>query len=169
MTYSVIMFSFYFWVQFGKLLMCFALFPQKKEEKWWWGSKEWEETEKQASARTEINRLEQTVIDLLGLSGTVLGMLWTESGSDYLGEKEVSEVKVKVWPMTSNCLLRSPARKLTAQADSLALLGHFSSYILTTGYLFSADFVLIFLLVFPTYQLNFCTLKQQQQQKWSEY
>lgn len=66
-------------------------------------------------------------IDLLGRSGAVSGMLGVESGSDYLGETEVPEVKVKVCPMTSNCLLRSPARKLTAQADTLALLGHFQA------------------------------------------
>lgn len=60
-----------------------------------------------------------------------------------------------------------PTQKPSQEAHSsgwyLSYIGSFSSHILTTGYLLSADFVLIFLPVLPTYQLNFCTLKQQQQ------
>lgn len=90
-------------------------------------SKEWEETEKGAECK---DRDEQTVTDgyrPVGSFRSSFGDAGSESGSNNLGETEVPEVKVKVWPMTSNCLLRSPTRKLTAQADTLALLGHFQA------------------------------------------
>lgn len=158
------MFSFYFWVQFGKLLIHFALFTQKKKKKNDDGvSKEWEETEKPGKCK---DRDEQTIRD----GSRPVGSFRSSFGDAVSG--------VRFWLSGRNRSTRSksksvaydfklPTQKPSQEAHSsgwyLSFIGSLSSYILTTGYLLSADFVLIFLPVLPTYQLNFCILKQQQQ------
>lgn len=66
------------------------------------------------------------VTNQLGRSRAASGMLFKwESDCDYLGETGASEVKVQ--PIISNCLLRRPAGKPTAQVYILALLGQFQA------------------------------------------
>lgn len=65
-----------------------------------------------------------------------------------------------------------PTQKPCQEAHSsgwyLSYIGSFSSHILTTGYLLSADFVLIFLPVLPTYQWT-SALWNNNKKNWSKY
>lgn len=151
MTYSVSILSFYFWVQFGKLLMHFAVFTQKKEKNDGGGSKEWEETEKTAECK---DRDEQTVTDGYRPVGSFRSSFGDAGSGVWLwlpGRNRSTRSKSQSVAYDFKLPAQKPSQEAHSSGWYLSFIGSFPSYVLTTGHLLSADLVLIFLPVSPTY------------------